>query len=83
MITAMKSTHESVYLQRLIPHVNIAYTIFSIKLIYINLLCLNGTHSCVDFMDGIIGHIPLFPHVNTAYFIFSIMLLYITQPYYV
>ena len=41
----------------LFPHVNTAYTIFSIKLVLVNLseLCLNGTLSCVDLMDVIMG----------------------------
>ena len=38
-------------------HVNTAYTAFSIKMLYNNLitLCLNGTLLGVDFMDVIIG----------------------------
>ena len=42
---------------RRFPHDNSPYTIFSIKLLYNNLttLCLNGTLSCVDFMDVIMG----------------------------
>ena len=63
----------------LFPHVNTAYTIFTINAIYnLTTLCLNGTLPCVDFMDVTMGDIPLFPHVNTAYTIFTIKLLYIT-----
>ena len=45
----------------LFVHVNNPYTILSIKLLYIHnitTLCLNGTLSCVDFMDVIMGDIP-------------------------
>ena len=50
-----------------LTHVNTASTIFSInkdlcrKAATYNLttLCLNGTLSCVDFMDVIMGDIPL------------------------
>ena len=47
---------------------------------YLTTLCLNGTLACVDFMDVIMGNIPLFPHINTAYTasILRIRLLYIT-----
>ena len=38
---------------RLFRHVNTAYAIFSIKLAIT--LGLNGTLSCVDFMDAIMG----------------------------
>ena len=63
-------------LWKLFPHVG--PTIFSINCYNLTTLCLNGTLPCVDFMDVIMGDIPLFPHVNTAYTIFSIKLLYIT-----
>ena len=50
----------------LFPHVNTAYTVFSIKLIYnLTTLCLNGTLSAM-----------LFYHVNTAYTVFNIKLIY-------
>ena len=42
----------------LFSHVNTAYTIFSISLLC-NLVCLNGTRPCLDFMDVIMGGIPL------------------------
>ena len=44
----------------LYPNVNTAYAIFSIKLLIYNLntLCMNGTLSCVDLTDVIIGDIP-------------------------
>ena len=46
-----------------LPHVNIAYTIFIIKLLYNNLttLCLDGTLSCVDFVD-VRGDVPYPKH---------------------
>ena len=65
-------------LQRLVPHVNATCTIFSMKLLYITTQCLIRTLPCVDFMDVIMGDIPLFLHVNTAYTIFTIKLPYIT-----
>ena len=51
------------------PRVNTACrpTIFSIKLLYIyNLttLCLNGTLSCVDFMDVAMGYITFVERVR-------------------
>ena len=44
----------------LTPH-RLYYASFNIKLLYINLttLCVNGTSSCVDFMDVIMGDIPI------------------------
>ena len=36
------------------PYVNTAYTIFSVK------LCLNGTLASVDFMEVILGDIPVY-----------------------
>ena len=35
-----------------------AYTIFSIKVLYVATLCLNRTLSCVDLVDVIKGDIP-------------------------
>ena len=65
------------YSTMLFSHVNTAYTVFSIKLIYnLNTLCLNGTLFCVDFMDVTMGDEPLFSHVNTAYTVFIIKLIY-------
>ena len=40
-------------------HVNTAFTLFILKLLYnLTTLYLNGTFSCVDFMDDIMGDIP-------------------------
>ena len=48
--------------QAVIPHVNTACTIISISLATV---CLKGAFSCVDFMDVIMGDIPVKP-VNNA-----------------
>ena len=43
----------------LFPHGNTAYTIFSVKVLYIaSPNCLNGRLSCVNFVDVIMGDIP-------------------------
>ena len=45
----------------LFPHVNTTDPIFSAKLLIYNLttLCLNGTLPCVDFLEVIMGDIPI------------------------
>ena len=39
-------------------------------------MCLNGVLSCVDFMDVIMGDIPLFPHVNNLDYIYHKAAIY-------
>ena len=60
------------YSPMLTPPIYLTQSCYSLQ------MCLNGTLQCVDFMDVIMGDIPLFPHVNAAY-IFNTKLLYLTM----
>ena len=61
---------------RIIAQYVIIQKLAFIKLLYLTPLCLNRLLSCVDFMNVIMGDIPLFPYVNSTDTIFSIKLLY-------
>ena len=62
------------------PHVNTTYTVFSIKLYNLTILCLNGTLPCVDFMEVIVGDIP-FQTINVLKVIYTFRPVLITSTF--